>query len=281
MPEVPPTLLVFLVAGLAGCSVSPEPRGPLMVAGDGWMQRLGSPASYLEKQVQSLTPGIPTAADKRLFARYGESRAYWAPNWLWKLDFTGIAWDAPQAGTLVHPRYVVFASHFPRRRGRTVLFHDRAGQPVRRKIVASQRINRIATPDVTIARLDRPVPQTIAHYPLLPPGYDYRLLNGGPLLVTDKERQIHRFQINRIRQTGFGEIGARPPLEADAGMSWHERLERGDSGHPAFVVIDGRLVLISILQGGGWAFRGPFFGCMRLQDALITAIHEMERRHPS
>ena len=79
-----------------------------------------------------------------------------------------------------------------------MIFHDRQGLPVRRKIVSKSIIYRIQSPDVTVAKLDSPVPSRITHYPLLPMGHDYRVLNGASLLVTDKERQVHLFRINRV-----------------------------------------------------------------------------------
>ena len=244
----------------SGCQ-SVESNGPLKVASSFWLIRPGSPSKYLNGQLKDLLPEVPGGHDKQLFARYhSKGRSWWTPNWTAGLDFTGVAWDTAKAGTLIHPQYV---------------FHDRHGQPVHRKIAAKSIIHRIQSPDVTVARLDRPVPARIAHYPVLPVGHDYRVLNGAALLVTDKERQVHVFRINQVSQRGFEQVGARPALENEFGAAWQERLEKGDSGNPAFLVIKGRLVLVSTLKGGGWASSGAFFGGKRLQDELIAAMRKL------
>ena len=238
--------------------------------------RPGSPSNYLKRQLTDLAPEAVSARDKELFARYSKSGpSVWSDGWTSKLNFSGVAWDAPQAGTLIHPQFVVFASHFPRRKGESLTFHDRAGRPVKRKIFARAMINRVTNPDLTVAMLDQPVPSTVTHYPLLPVGHDYRVLNGAPLLITDKERKLHLFRINRVSRNGFEQIGARPALGHEYGSGLAERLEKGDSGHPAFVLVNGRLVLASTLKGGGWASKGPFFGGSKVQAAIQRAITKL------
>lgn len=273
-------LLFSGIAGLSSCR-TPElvAQGPLTVYADTWLDGLAKPATYLEKQLAQRLPASPGVTDRRLFTEYRpEGPSVWAPHWPASLDFSGVAWDDPRAGTLIHPQYVVFASHFPRRLRQPIVFHDRAGQRVERQLVSKRIIHQILHPDLTVARLDRPVPSTVAHYPLLTMGpYPSRSLVGAPLLVTDKERRVHLFRINRIlRKRGFELLGARPPLGSELGAGWQERLEKGDSGHPAFVVIDGRLVLVSTLKGGGWASVGPFLGGARMQKAVKAAIAHLE-----
>ena len=154
-------------------------------------------------------------------------------------------------------------------------FHDRSGLPCKRRLTHKKTIYRIGSPDVTVGQLDSPVPSTIAHYPLLPAGYDYRLLNGAKFLITDKERRVHVFRVNRINQTGYEEIGGRKGFGDRIHANWHKRLVAGDSGHPAFVIVNGQLVLVSTLKGGGWASHGPFFGGNTLQRAIIKAIDQL------
>ena len=239
--------------------------------------RPGSPSRFLEKQSAQVIPVRPAESERSLFVHYDKNGQSWrAPHWASKLDFTGVAWDSAKAGTLIHPQFVVFASHFPRRKGETLVFHDRSGRPVRRKILGRVIVNRIKDPDLTVAMLDAPVPSSIRHYPILPPGHNYRVLNGAPLLVTDKERKVHVFRINRVSQAGYEQIGARPALRHEYGAAWGERLEKGDSGHPAFIILKGRLVLVSTLKGGGWASKGPFFGGQRNQRAMIGAMASLE-----
>lgn len=261
---------------LVSCEATSK-RGELTTVSEGWLIRPGSPAGYLKKQVGEIVPVASTSVSRDLFVRYDAQGGptYWSPGWTATLDFTGIAWDNAKAGTLIHPQFVVFASHFQRRKGETLTFHERSGRAVKRKIARKAIIHRITNPDLTVAMLDRPVPSTITHYPIPPAGHDYRVLNGAPLLVTDKERKVHLFRINRVSQEGFEQLGARPALGHEFGAAFSERLERGDSGHPAFVVVQGKLVLASTLKGGGWASKGPFFGGDRIQRSLMAAMAKL------
>ncbi len=263
---------------LVGCQSPDTMHGPLRVHSSSWLVRPGSPSKFLNRQLASVIPASPSTADKQLFANYdADGPSTWAANWTRNLDFTGVAWDSAKAGTLIHQQYVVFASHFPRRLGEELTFHDREGVVVKRRIASKKIIHRVRTPDVTVARLDRPVPETIAHYPMLPLGHNYRpVLVGAPLIVTDKQRQVHLFRINRLERQGYEELGARPGMGRELAAAWRERLEKGDSGHPAFILINGRLILVSTLKGGGWASKGPFFGGRRLQTAIVAAMSALE-----
>ncbi len=256
-------------------------RGPLSVSSELWLDWPGSPANYLERQFAARKfPLAPREEDRQLFATYDVDRQVtWSTGWAATLDLSGVAWDSPRAGTLIHPRYVVFASHFPRRVDEELTFHDREGRPLVRKIVAKRKIHRIRTPDLSVARLDRPVPDTVATYPLFGLGtHSPHTLVGAPLIVTDQERRAHVFRINQVtRRQGFVIVVARPPLGRELGAAWQERLQRGDSGHPAFTLLGGRLVLVSTLKGGGWTCQGPFMGDGRLQNAVAGAILAMER----
>jgi len=265
-------LLPIAVLFLVSCEATTQ-VGNLTMISEGWLVRPGSPSKYLRGQLNEVAPEVFTPRDKELFANYTESGpSVWSSGWASKLDFTGVAWDDAKAGTLIHPQFVVFASHFARRKGETLTFHDRSGRPIKRKIAGRAMIHRIKDPDLTVAMLDAPVPPSVAHYPILTAGHDYRVLNGAPLLITDKERKVHVFRINRVSQTGYEQIGARPALGHEYGSGLSERLEKGDSGHPAFILVNGRLVLASTLKGGGWASKGPFFGGRTVQAALHRAI---------
>ena len=269
-------IAVLVFSLLIGCETT-NTNGPLQTVGTLWIHHPKGAVNYLNKQVDRLAPAIPGPADKALFLKYHkDGTAHWSPNWASRLDFTGIAWDSPRAGVLIHPSYVLFASHFQRRVGETLVFHDRHGHPHRRRLSKKKTIHRIGSPDVTVGQLDRPVPNSITHYSILPPGYDYRLLNGAKFLITDKERRVHIFRVNRVHQSGFEQIGGRKGFEANMHPNWHKRLVAGDSGHPAFLIINEQLVLLSTLRGGGWASQGPFYGGPNLQKSIIEAIASMQ-----
>lgn len=219
-------------------------------------------------------PSIPGPGDKEIFTQYRRnSVSTWSPSWTRRLDFSGVAWDNPRAGCLIHPRFVVYSSHFQRSVGELLVFHDRDGYPVSRKILAKKTINRIGEPDITVGMLDRPVPSGVRHYPMGPEGRELGL--GTKLLVTDRDRRVHIFEISQIQEGRYEELIARPGFPKRIRPEWSKRLVRGDSGHPAFVLSEGRLALAATLRGGGWAFRGPYYGGSRVRDAVEEAMREL------
>ena len=93
---------VLGLLALIGCET--RSTGPLTTVGTLWIHRPSGAAKYLTKQVDLLAPAIPGNADKDLFQRYqNDGMSVWATNWTSRLDFTGVAWDSPRAGTLIHP----------------------------------------------------------------------------------------------------------------------------------------------------------------------------------
>ena len=186
-------------------------------------------------------------------------QASWARTHTRSLDLTGIAWDKPAAGVLISPRHVLFCSHMGRAVNETLVFSDKAGRPVVRKLIRSQAVANIPLPDLTVGLLDEAVPLKV--YKVLPPRTDWaRILPGASAFVTDAERKLLAVKIESIKPGAiqFTHDGV-------ANKSLVETLSHGDSGHPAFVLVNGDLVLIETHTYGGPG-SGPFLG-----DPLVFA----------
>jgi hypothetical protein len=96
--------------------------------------------------------GEPSAFKKQIYASYGESSVVTRQNnWAKDLDFSGVAWDDPQAGTLIHPRVALVATHFKSNRGvgSSITFHDSQGVPQTRIIEKVKSLTSTDT-DITI-----------------------------------------------------------------------------------------------------------------------------------
>jgi hypothetical protein len=187
---------------------------------------------------------------------YG-GNAVWSQNWTTNFDFSGIAWDRFQCGTLVSPRHMICAAHFPRFLGDKVTFHDRFGTPHQRTIVAevTEGFNaRAVVGDCHIYLLDQPLPDTVKWYSFLPPSYRYTdALVGALVVLTDQEKKA---LVSKVRDASYGISYVK-----DDSLSpvFHENLVKGDSGHPVFVVVNGELVLVSLHTVGGTGGSGTFY----------------------
>jgi len=215
-------------------------------------------AARLRAHLLSFMPANPVNADKYLFSSYvNGGNAVWSQNWTTNFDFSGIAWDRFQCGTLVSPRHMICAAHFPRFVGDKVTFHDKFGTPHQRTIVAEVTEGFTSTAvvgDCHIYLLDQPLPNTVKWYKFLPPTYRYQdTLVGAPVIMTDQEKKA---LVTKVQSVSFGLSYVKDDTLSPI---FHENLVSGDSGHPVFVVVNGELVLASLHTVGGTGGSGTFY----------------------
>lgn len=208
---------------------------------------------------------LPARPEKgNLFRDYRvDGTARWSRNWTSRFDFSGVAWNDRRTATAVSRQHVVMANHFVRPDNVPLVFHDRRGQPHERWLSGVRRLNPLG--DVAVGRLNLPLPDGVAHYGLANPGEATR---NRPVLITDQTRavSIHLLIAIQHRRVMYG-------FASDLPQVYRRQLVSGDSGNPAFLLREGRLVLLSTHTTGG-AGTGPFYGDPEIAAAVRAAIAE-------
>lgn len=196
----------------------------------------------------------------------------WNQDWPWKLDLSGVAWDKNRTVTAITPRHVVMANHFQRPQGAKVVFHDRRGRPHRRQIERVLPLRNLGVScDVAVGLLDRPLPDAVRSYPV--PELSREAAEdwiGATVLVTEQGRRLYFHEV-----LGFGPKVVRFRTNRRVSERHHKRLVVGDSGHPAFVLSKGELVLVETHTTGG-SGAGPFYGDPAVRDGLREAIRQLD-----
>ena len=177
--------------------------------------------------------------------------------WAYDVDLTGMSpWnehDGPRrAGTLISPRHIAFAKHYP-------LTTDPARNKLRfitqDDVVIERAVVGISYPgdDIGIAVLDADVPPEITFYKVLPRNWDDHLgpVSGLAMLHLDQEEKA------LVRDMGSLSSNCNHRESTDPLRSpFTETLIGGDSGNPAFVLIDSEPVF---LLTHFTAVHGPFY----------------------
>ncbi|MEM9081764.1 MAG: hypothetical protein AAGC74_13855, partial [Verrucomicrobiota bacterium] len=208
----------------------------------------------------------------QVFKRFSQKKGIWSQQWPRRLDLTGINWLNKQAGVAITPRHLVHAAHYPYfPHTKEILFHDREGNPHKRKIARRITLqNEHFKTDIAIVLLAEPLPPSIKTYRLLPPRTDYpHTLENAPVITTNQFRELHIHAINRIGNRGVS--FRKNPLFP----THYKNLIKGDSGHPSFLLVGGEPVLIQTHSGGG-AGSGPFYSDPDVFAALVKACANLD-----
>lgn len=198
--------------------------------------------------------------------------------WAADLDLTCISpWNSAgsntRAGTLISPRHVLHAAHYPMYNGNTIRFVTQDNTVITRTI--TNVINHPSYvpyyPDIRIAVLDSDVPNTISFAKILPqdwadylPSIGSNILNANvPALVLDQEEKalIAEWRSSSTLNSFIYPTNSQRLL-------FSESLIVGDSGNPSFLIIDGELVLLAV-----WTFGGGGSGTnIMLQKDAINSM---------
>lgn len=214
-----------------------------------------------------------TEGNAAIFTNYRPNGpSLWNQSWPWKLDLTGIAWDRSNTATVITPRHVVMASHYIRKPGQKLIYHDRTGKSHQRtllKVVHFKDRNFVG--DVAVGLLDRPLPKSIRCYPLPTPHAEAgSSLIGAMALITEQNRALFFHRIGSIHQNGLSFR-----YDDQVPKNRRKRLIAGDSGHPSFLLSNGELVLIQTHTGGGPG-SGPFYGSKGVNEGLRAITQELD-----
>ncbi len=229
-------------------------------------------------------PG-PTA--KEIFSQYELPAGpfeYNADCWADDFDLTGVSLyhtggNAWSGGTLVSPRHMVFAYHLPVDVGSEFLFVARDGTPVWRTMIAKQRACCLEPPgypgpqywdDVMVGYLDADVPESIAHYKVLPVDFaDYLTIDLSfprlPVLFTSRNRKALVYEAVDAGTGVAAFFSTSQPGVGTLRYDYNEDFISGDSGKPMLMVFDEDelVVLNTLLFGAGGV--GPFT-TLRIDD---------------
>jgi len=173
-----------------------------------------------------------------------------------------------RAGTLVTPRHILFAAHYQISDGATVRFITSGGAVINRTMMKKKLHPSYNPyfPDLVIGVLDSDVPATITPCSAPPGNFETYLPNlnyGVPCICLDQEEKA--LVADAYSDTSYQTF--RVPTDSKR-LEFHENKIVGDSGNPAFMVVDGELVMLTVWTYGG-AGSGTDIGDQ------ITALNQM------
>ena len=219
-------------------------------------------AKEVVNSVDNRISGLNASTAKPIFSTQNHNTSTYVRNsgcWVNDLDLTPISpWNATgadtRAGTLISPRHIIFAAHYQINNGATIRFVDTNNNVVTRTMVNKLTHPNYSPlyPDLAVGVLDSDVPpDTINFVKILPQNWNdylpslsslYRL----PCLVLDKEEKA---LISELRSLSTTARFSAPSNSTR--LAFFENIVRGDSGNPAFLLIDDELVIITVWTYGG------------------------------
>ena len=172
--------------------------------------------------------------------------------WAYSYDLTCISpwnsssnpdWDEQHmAGTLITPQHIIFAKHFQPNNGDVFRFIDRQNNEFLRTLVRKTNV----TGDIAIGLLDGALPtNSFCFAKVLPSDYDAYINTGYklPALYLDQEEKALVADLRWVSQDGGTKLNV--PVN-ETRSTFNEPLYDGDSGNPAFIIINDELVLLTV-----------------------------------
>lgn len=236
-------------------------------------------AKEVSDAVDNRITGLNATVAKPLFTTQNHITSTYVRNtncWVSDLDLTPISpWNNTEgtnrAGVLISPRHILFAAHYQINNGATVRFVDSNNNVITRTM-----INKLTHPnykpyypDITIGLLDSDVPSSIGFVKILPQNWQNYLPNLSftytlPCLVLDQEEKALISELSYLNTTANFLI----PKNLTR-FAFYESIIIGDSGNPAFLIIDDELVIITVWTYGG---AGAGTSIVYHKDAINTMM---------
>ena len=254
----------------------------------------GSLAHEMSNAIDSRISGKTPSTAKPLFTTQDHDTPNYVRNpdcWVADLDLTCISpWNSTggtrRAGTLVSPRHIVFARHYKIAVGATVRFVKMDGTVVDRTMTARRDIEPgeswpTVKHDVTVGLLDSDVPAGINFCKFLPTDVSSYLPSlypaqfdipfTIPCLCLDQEEEALILD-SYFWDSGEYRMHFKNPID-ETRLSFFEDIIVGDSGNPAFLIIDDELVLTTTwTEADNNSASGPFMNGDNVQSKINAAM---------
>jgi hypothetical protein len=222
----------------------------------------GSLAKHVSDSIDTRIASKSASGSKPIFSTQNHTSPSYIRNtgcWVTGVNLTPISpWnssDGPnKAGTLISPRHILFAAHYTINNGDTIRFIDNNNNIITRTMVTKLTHPNYSPyhPDISVGVLDSDVPNTISFAKILPANWSNYLPNLSynyvvPCLVLDQEEKA---LISDLVLLGSSANFNTP--QNTKRYEFFESIITGDSGNPAFLIINNELVLITV-----WTYGGP------------------------
>jgi len=222
-----------------------------------WVPVVGSVREEAEAAVDDR---ISVSVDKYIYSTQDHTTPTYVRNgdcWAADLDLTCISpWNSTnankRAGTLISPRHIIFATHYQIGTGATVRFVDPSNNVVERTMTAKQNMPGYVPywPDLTVGLLNSDVPVDITFCKVMPDDWvDYlpTQSSGIPALCLDQEEKALVTDISNIDGSY---CSFKVPTD-ETRLQLYESKISGDSGNPAFMIVNNELILLTVWTYGG------------------------------
>jgi len=175
--------------------------------------------------------------------------------WLKNVDFSCASpWNDSfgrlRAGTAISKRHILFANHFPLSKGTRLAFVGVTGDVSHYSIKDTKRV--VGT-DMMIGLLDYELTPDVQPAKVLPANYEKWIVEGvkWPVVTLSQNEEAYLTELCYLRndETGKKYLFNRVPTDP----SWQKlrhKVRGGDSGNPAFLLYNGKLILLYCLWSG-------------------------------
>ena len=213
-------------------------------------------SSHCSKQIDDLLgESMSMEVNGKIFTSQDHASSAYVRNpdlWCGDLDITCASpWNSSgghkRAGTLVTPRHVIGAAHYEYSVGAVVRFVEKDGTVHDRTVAGKARHpeSRNYYPDLTIYTLDSDLPPTIKPCAVMPSDHSNYLENFSRVACLGLDQEEKALIID-WRSRG----NMQTPVDPNR-LIFHENKISGDSGNPAFLIVDRELVLVTVWTFGG------------------------------
>jgi hypothetical protein len=243
--------------------------------------------AHLNEQVDSRLANKTPATGLPIYTTQNHTAATYVRNpncWAATVDLTPISpWNSNganhKAGILISPRHVLFATHYAVPAGATIRFITADNTVVTRTVSATASLAYTAGlyPDFTVGRLDSDVPTSISFARVLPDNWATYLPTMSVL------REVASIGLDQEEKALVSDVGVISPAttpfytscetpKSSLRLPFYENKISGDSGNPCCLIIDGKLVVLTVWTGGGGG-TGTFVTAFRAAvNGIMTSL---------